>query len=83
VLRGIAVALSELPAELIARHGLGGRVHDRGGEPELRFLAGDRGRVLPVWLGGRLRLARWGGRRTACVRLTTLERGDWGREPAV
>jgi hypothetical protein len=35
---GVAVALSELPAELVQQHGLGRRVHDRGGEPEVRFL---------------------------------------------
>jgi hypothetical protein len=32
---GVALALSELPAELVQQHGLGRRVHDRGGEPGL------------------------------------------------
>ena len=50
---GVALALSELPAELVERHGLRARVHDRGGEPELRFLLHDPERVLPVLLDGR------------------------------
>ena len=35
---GIALAWSELPTELIGRHGLERRVHERGGEREVRFL---------------------------------------------
>jgi hypothetical protein len=71
--------------ELIEQHGLQRRVHDRGGEPEVRFLLADRERVLPVWLDGRLQIARWGNRRgqspglpcTAWARLATLEAGGW------
>jgi hypothetical protein len=33
---GVALALSELPEELVERHELWGRVHHRGGEPEVR-----------------------------------------------
>jgi hypothetical protein len=41
--------LSELPSELIARHALGRRLHDRGGEREVQFLFADAERLLPVW----------------------------------
>ena len=82
---GVAVALSDLPEELIERHGLRGRVHDRGGEPEVRFLSRERVRVLPVWLDGQLQLVRWGNRRgesrrlpcTAWTWLATVEAGGW------
>jgi hypothetical protein len=88
---GVALARGELPAELIERHGLAGRVCNRGGEDEVRFLLAERDRLLPVWLDGRLRVLRWGNRRgqspglptTAWTRLETLERGGWGeRAPA-
>jgi hypothetical protein len=80
------LALSELPAELVEEHGLGRRVHGRGGEPEVQFLLGDRERVLPVWLDGQLQVLRWGNRRgqsaglptTAWTWLKTLEAGGWG-----
>ena len=87
---GIALAYSELPLGLIERHGLYGRVHARGGEREIHFLLREREPVLPVWLGGRLQVVRWGNRRgpsrllppTAWARLTTLADGWWeGREP--
>ncbi len=57
---GIALACSELPSELIERHGLGHRVHERGGEREVRFLYRDRRPRLPVWRDGRLQIVRWG-----------------------
>jgi hypothetical protein len=87
VFAGIALAYSELPQELIDRH----RVHDRGGEPEVRFLFRDRDRVLPVWLDGRLQVVRWGNRRgqsralpcTAWTWTATLEGGGWGELEAV
>jgi hypothetical protein len=83
---GVALALSELPAELVQQHGLGRRVHDRGGEAEVRFLLHDRERVLPVWLDGQVQVLRWGNRRgqsaglptTAWTWLKTLEAGGWG-----
>jgi hypothetical protein len=91
---GVALAWSELPTELIERHGLGRRTHERGGEPEARFLFHDRERVLPVWLDGRLAVVRWGNRRgqserlpcTAWTWLSTVEAGrwaEWGAEPVV
>ena len=84
---GVALAYSELPRELIEQHSLQRRVHDRGGEPEVRFLIHDAERVLPVWLDGRLQVVRWGNRRgqspglpcTAWARLATLEAGGWAQ----
>lgn len=83
---GVALALSNVPAELVERHGLQDRIYDRGGEPEVQFLLRARGRVLPVWLGGQLQLCQWGNRRgqspglpcTAWTRMLTLEQGGWG-----
>ncbi len=63
MLSGVALAQSELPVELMAENCLSRRVHARGAEAEVRFLLGDRDRVLPVWLDGLLRVARWGNRR--------------------
>lgn len=82
---GLALAQSELPVELMEQHGLHRRLHDRGGEPEVRFLLGDRERVLPVWLDGQLQIVRWGNRRgqdaalpcTAWTWLQTVEEGGW------
>jgi hypothetical protein len=87
---GVALAVSELPVELRDGHGLRGRVHERGGEPEVRFLLQAAERVLPVWLDGRLQIVRWGNRRgqsrqlpcTAWTWLATVEAGRWAeREP--
>jgi hypothetical protein len=91
---GIALAVSDLPEELVERHGLRRRVHVRGGEAEVRFLLGDRERALPAWLDGRLRVVRWGNRRgqsralpcTAWTWLKTVEAGawsEWGAAPVV
>ena len=82
---GIALAWSELPTELIGRHGLERRVHERGGEREVRFLYRDRRPRLPVWRDGRLQVVRWGnGRgqsrflpRTGWTWLSTIQDGDW------
>jgi hypothetical protein len=58
MLSGVALALSELPSELIARHALGRRIHDRSGEREVQFLFADAERLLPVWLNGQLQVLR-------------------------
>src|SRR5262245_23199387 len=88
---GVALALSELPEELVERHGLRCRVHERGGEPEVRFLYRKGERVLPVWLDGELQIVRWGNRRgrnrrlpcTAWTWLETVGGGGWAAlEPA-
>ncbi len=94
MLSGTALALSELPLELIARHGLARRLCDRGGEREVQFLFADAERLLPVWRNGRLEVLRWGNRRdesaqlpcTAWTQLSTVESGGWGEhgvEPVV
>jgi hypothetical protein len=88
---GVALAASELPLGLIERHGLRGRVHERGGEPEVRFLLHAGERVLPVWLDGQLQIVRWGNRRgqsrglpcTAWTWLATVESGGWAERGAV
>jgi hypothetical protein len=80
--------------ELIARHGLGRRIYDRGGEREVQFLFADAERLLPVWCHGRLEVLRWGNRRgesaqlpcTAWTQMDTVEDGGWGEcgiEPVV
>ncbi len=82
---GIALASSEIPNELFARHALGHRVHERGGEPEVRFLYRDRHPRLPVWRDGRLQIARWGnaGRKSRFLPETgwtwqaTIDQGYW------
>ena len=87
MLSGVALALSEVPVELVERR----RVYDRGGELEVQFLLHDSERVLPVWLEGRLQVVRWGNQRgqsrslpsTAWTRLATLGDGGWGERGPV
>jgi hypothetical protein len=82
---GIALAWSELPTEVIERHGLVRRAHERGGEREVRFLYRDRRPRLPIWRDGQLQVVRWGnGRgqsrflpRTGWTWLSTVEAGYW------
>jgi hypothetical protein len=94
MLSGTALALSELPVELIAQHALERRIYDRGGEHEVQFLFADSERFLPVWRNGRLEVLRWGNRRgesqqlpcTAWTQIDTVENGGWGErgvEPVV
>ncbi len=94
MLSGVALTLSGLPLELIDRHGLGRRIHERGGEREVQFLFADAERQLPVWRDGRLEILRWGNRRgesahlpcTAWTQTGTVEGGGWGEcgvEPVV
>jgi hypothetical protein len=87
---GIALAWSELPTEVIGRHWLRRRAHQRGGERELRFYYRDRDPRLPVWRDGRLQVVRWGnGRgqsrhlpRTGWTWLETVQQGGWrGLDP--
>jgi hypothetical protein len=88
---GIALAGSELPTELIGRHGLHRRIHGRGGEPEVRFLFRDRVPRLPIWRDGRLQVVRWGnGRgqsrflpRTGWTWRETIDGGGWRGSGAI
>jgi hypothetical protein len=83
MLTGVALALSELPLPLL--DSLTPRVHNRGGEAEVRFLFRCAERLLPLWLDGQLLLARWGSRRgeTRALPLSgwtwqsTVEAGGW------
>ncbi len=91
MLTGIALAKSALPLELIEAQGLPRRVCVRGGKPEVQFLFEDKDRLLPVWLGGRLRLLHWRARRgesrslslTGWARRTSVEAGAWAGAEAV
>ena len=82
---GIALAWSELPKELVARHGLERRVHERGGEPEARFLYREPFPKLPIWRDGCLRVVHWGNRRgrsrslpkTGWTWAETVQNGGW------
>lgn len=87
----IALAWSELPTELIGRHGLARRAHDRGGEREAQFHYRDRVPRLPIRRDGRLEIVRWGNGRgqsrflppTGWTWKETLDRGDWRHTRAV
>jgi hypothetical protein len=87
---GIALAYSELPLELVERHGLDERLHDRGGEKEVRFYWGATPTLLPVWRNGKLHVVRWGNKDRAERKLpptgwtwqASVESGRWvGVEP--
>jgi hypothetical protein len=88
---GIALAWSDLPTDLIGRHALERRAHDRGGEREVRFLYRDRAPKLPVWRDGQLQVVRWGnGRgqsrflpRTGWTWSSTLQEGGWQGSGAI
>jgi len=57
----IALARSNLPTELIGRHELDRRLHERdGGQTEIHFYYRDPTPQLPIWLGGQLQIVRWG-----------------------
>ena len=81
----IALPVSELPVELIERCDLSARVHDRGGEREVRFYWRAVPALLPVWWDGRLRIVRWGNRDrderklppTGWTWRETVEAGKW------
>jgi hypothetical protein len=85
VCSAIALAASELPLTLLEQHGLEDRVHDRGGEREVRFYWQASPTVLPVWWDGRLQVVRWGNRDRAERKLPptgwtwkeSVEEGKW------
>ena len=82
---GVALAHSELPLLLIERGGLDERLHDRGGEKEVRFYWRASPALLPVWCHGRLQIVRWGNKDRAERKLPptgwtwqeTIEEGRW------
>jgi hypothetical protein len=94
VCSAIALAYSELPIELIESAGLRPRVHDRGGEKEVRFYWRAFPAQLPVWYGGQLRVVRWGNKDRAERKLPptgwtweeTVRDGKWAElepEPVI
>lgn len=81
----VALALSELPLSLIEEWDLEERVHERGGDKEVRFYWRASPALLPVWLNGRLTIVRWGNKDRAERKLPptgwtwreTVESGRW------
>lgn len=55
---GLALAYGEIPLHLVETHAFHERLHDRGGEKEVRFLWQARPTLLPVWWAGRLHVVR-------------------------
>jgi hypothetical protein len=88
---GIALAYSEIPLDLIEAYQLQSRVHDRGGEKEIRFLYRDRSPCLPVVHDGQLTVVRWGNSggqspslpRTGWTWQSKVEEGGWSHWDAV
>jgi hypothetical protein len=82
---GIALAWNELPTELTVRLNLRRRIHERGGEAEVRFLFEDLEPLLPIWRDYQLEIACWGNHRgrskilprTGWVWREELESGVW------
>jgi hypothetical protein len=66
-------------------HLLKERIRTREGRPEMYFLLTDRERVLPVYLGGRTQVVRWGVQpgqsrllpATTSVPVESLDMGRW------
>jgi len=81
----ISLPVSELPIELIESSGLSSRIHDRGGEKEVRFYWRAVPALLPVWWNGRLQIVKWGNRDRAERKLPptgwtwreSVEEGKW------
>jgi hypothetical protein len=90
----IALATSELPLTLIEQWNLEDRIHERGGEKEVRFYWQANPTLLPIWWDGRLQIVRWGNRDRAERKLPptgwtwqeSVEAGKWSAlapEPVV
>ena len=66
------------------------RLFSRGGEPEVRFFFREPEHFLPIVHEGKLRLVRWGSRRseskvlppTGWTWLSSVEGGQWGQAEA-
>jgi hypothetical protein len=59
---GVALRYSELPLPLIEELRMADRVHDRGGEKEVRFYWAANPTLLPAWWNGSLHVVRWGNK---------------------
>ena len=83
VCTAVALPVSELPEVVVSQ--LADRVHDRGGEREVRFDLRNRPALLPVWWEGKLQMLRWGNRDRADRKLpptgwtwqASVEAGKW------
>ncbi|WP_020469148.1 hypothetical protein [Zavarzinella formosa] len=81
----IALVPSVFPKHLFEEHDLFTRVFDRGGNnPEVRFAFTDPVPLLPVMIGGVLKLVQWGSRSrqgplptTGWTWRTSVESGAW------
>ena len=80
----VALSYSELPLSLIEAHGPAERVHERGGEKEVRFGSRAQPALPPVWWDGQLHVLLGEQRSTraqvAIDRVAwhdTLESGRW------
>jgi len=79
----VAISTSDLPANLLEVDS--DRLHNRGGESELRFAWRSTPPLLPVWWHGKLQIVRWGNRNRNEPRLpptgwtwqATVESGTW------
>jgi hypothetical protein len=60
VCTAVALPVSALPEVVVSQ--LTDRVHDRGGEREVRFDWRNRPALLPVWWEAKLQVLRWGNR---------------------
>jgi hypothetical protein len=88
VCTAVALPVSELPERVVNE--LADRVHDRGGEREVRFDWRSRPALLPVWWEGKLQVLKWGNRDRGERRLPptgwtwqeSVQAGKWvGVEP--
>jgi hypothetical protein len=70
---GIAIAVSELPVELVRRHRLLERVYARAGVEEFQFHWWQVPTLLPVRREGKLELLPWGSK----LRRGPLPYGGW------
>ena len=84
---GLALAYSDIPVERCEQ--IKQRVHDRGGELEVRFMRRAKVPLLPVWHCGQFRLVQWGSRsgrlpKRGLTWQRTIDEGGWepyGAEP--
>ena len=81
---GIALAISEVPEELVELHRHRVALREPGDTRELRFLFRDPKPELPVWHGNQLLIYPWGNRdgasrlpRTGWCRQESLDEGRW------
>lgn len=77
---GLALAYGDFPVGLCEQ--LRPRVHERGGELEVRFMRRASVPLLPVWHCGQLRTVQWGSRsgrlpKSGLTWQRTIDEGGW------